>query len=87
LQAKNAFPYYQPSRAKLVALASAALIEGKWDKLLNDPHLEENFPANVKGCHTLCPATHNLKLLVEFWKKCKVGEEIGEEPDGIDDNL
>jgi hypothetical protein len=35
----------------------------------------------------LCPATHNLKLLVEFWKKCKVGEEIGEEPDGIDDNL
>jgi hypothetical protein len=87
LQAKNAFPYYQPSRAKLVALASAALIKGKWDKLLNDPHLEENFPANVKGCHTLCPATHNLKLLVEFWKKCKVDEAIGEEPDGIDDNL
>jgi hypothetical protein len=87
LQTKNAYPHYQPSRAKLAALANAALVDGMWTKLLNCPHLGENFPVNVKGCHTSCPATtHNLDLPTEFWKKCKVDETFGEEPDGVDEN-
>lgn len=86
LQTKNAYPKYQPSRAKLAALANAALIKGMWTKLRNCPHLGVDFPINVKGCHTSCPSTHSIELPMEFWKKCKVNKTIGEVADDFDED-